>query len=390
MPRKGERQSAWLEGGGETSTADAAEGLLEAPDGQKSQGEGLNQSRDVTTRLQKRLQEIEARHRTSMPTPQPESIEQGQNTVSVPMTTRGSRARRRSPVSLIQQAQLTLFELEQQGRFTNQPIVPESEYPTFLTRLPLFPPGRRSNQRHLLDQDNALRFSTPWGDGRRHGPPLTVYDEDTLIAIGRLRQNLLVGRPHHLPVPVSEIYRGQGENTVHVHVVQCMLSDIQSVCGTSQGGKNNRLRLDSVKRLAATVIEFSTRTAGKFIGRGTDIKLIDVAWQEYEDNAILYLQFSPVMARWFEREYTFIDWNLRRKLIDTGKALHRFLSGQPKNYEIYTRKLLTTIGYLREYKKFMADLRIALEQLAAEGWITEYRIVGDGRKVPHKLVTKRR
>jgi hypothetical protein len=169
-----------------------------------------------------------------------------------------------------------------------------------------------------------------------------------------------------------------------------MLSDIQSVCGTSQGGKNNRLRLDSVKRLAATVIEFSTRTAGKFIGRGTDIKLIDVAWQEYEDNAILYLQFSPVMARWFEREYTFIDWNLRRKLIDTGKALHRFLSGQPKNYEIYTRKLLTTIGYLREYKKFMADLRIALEQLAAEGWITEYRIVGDGRKVPHKLVTKRR
>lgn len=349
----------------------------------------------VTSKLTRRLREIEARRAATAATTSAADAEQFTIAEAVdvqgpePQAPRQGR-RVRSRISLIEQAQLTLFKLEEAGRFTKFTLSACSEYPTFLTRLPIFVPGRRSNQRRLLDEDNALYFCTPWGEGKKHGPPLTVYDEDTLIAMGHLRQNLLVGRPRNMPVPVSELYKSQGEDTVHVHVVQCMLSDIQNVCGTSQGGKNNRLRLESIKRLGATVIEFSTRKPGKFVSRGSEIKLIDVAWQQYEDNAILYVQFSPVMALWFEKEYTYIDWNLRRKLSDTGKAVHRFLSSQPKEYEIFAKKLMTTIGYMREYKKFMADLRQAMDQLTTEHWVSEWKIVGDGRRSPQKLILRRR
>lgn len=40
--------------------------------------------------------------------------------------------------------------------------------------------------------------------------------------------------------------------------------------------------MDSIKRLAATVIEFTAKTADRLTSKGTEIKLIDVAWQEYE------------------------------------------------------------------------------------------------------------
>lgn len=348
---------------------------------------------EILSKLEKDMRELQTRRRASDLAFQREANRGNATTTADGPGTRPKSRRNnrgRSSSSVIEQSQLSLFELERAGRFTKHPITAQSEYPTFLTRLPIFVPGRRSNQRQLLDAENAIPFKTPWGEGRKHGPPLTVYDEDTLIAIGHLRQNLLIGRPNNLPMPVSELYKTRGEENVHVHVVHCMLSDIQNVCGTSQGGKNNRLRLDSIKRLSSTTIEFNTKTAEKFVGRGTVIKLIDVAWQTYEDNAILFIQFSPVMAAWFEREYTYLNWELRKKLSDTGKALHRFFSSQPKQYEIFTKKLMYTIGYMREYKKFMADLRGTLDRLQIEQWVTNFKIVGSGRRKPHKLVLNRR
>lgn len=79
------------------------------------------------------------------------------------------------------------------------------------------------------------------------------------------------------------------------------------------------------------------------------------------ENAIIFIQFTLVMAAWFEKEYTYIDWGLRYKLTDTGKAVHRFLFEQGKEYEIYTKKLMVTTGYLRGYKRSMADLRTTME-----------------------------
>jgi len=291
----------------------------------------------------------------------------------------------RNHLSPIENAQLALFDLENSGRFSAHPIRPSTEHPTFLTRVPIFLPARRSNQRQCLEDDNSMRFNTSWGAGKKHGPPLTVYDEDTLMAIGRLRSKRLAGRPHNMPLPVTDLFKVPGRDDVNVHIVQCLLTDLQHECGTERGGNNNKLRLESVKRLAATTIELDTKTADKIVSRGTTFKLLDVAWQEYVDNAVLYIQFTPIMASWYENEYTYIDWNLRRKLTDTGKAIHRFLASQPKTYEIRCELLMSTIQYLRDYKKFMLDLKTTLGDLKREGWIREWEITGTGRRTPHKL-----
>lgn len=330
-----------------------------------------------TGSLAERVAKIAARHRV-VATHSPDTTE--------PIA---EASKQRAPLSAIEHAQLALFDLENEGRFSAYPISPSTEHPTFLTRVPIFLPARRSNQRSLLDDDNSMRFNTSWGTGKKHGPPLTVYDEDTLMAIGRLRSKRLAGRPHNMPLPVTDLFKMAGRDDVNVHIVQCMLTDIQHECGTERGGNNNRLRLESVKRLAATTIELDTKTANKFVSRGTTFKLLDVAWQEYLDNAVLYIQFTPIMASWYEREYTYIDWNLRRKLSDTGKALHRFLASQPKEYEIRCELLMSTIQYLRDYKKFMHDLKSTLSDLQHEGWVSQWVITGTGRRVPHKLCITR-
>jgi len=340
--------------------------------------------KSMLLKLEKRAAEVKAKRATKTPT-----ISANPQNICENSSKKYPKSRGRPRISVIDEAQLSLFKMEQKGKFTQVALDPQTEFPTFLTRLPIFVPGRRTKQLERLDEENALPFSTPWGKGRKHGPPLTVYDEDTLIAIGRLRQKRLTGRPHNMPMPVSEIYKENNKDDINVHVLHCMLSDIQAICGTQLGGKNNKLRLTSIKRLCATNIEFDTKTKDKFTGSGTTIKLIDVLWQEYHENAVLYLQFSPIMAAWFEKEYTFLNWDLRRKLSDSGKAIHRFLSSQPKNYEIHTKKLLITIGYLREYRRFMICLRNDLEKLETEGWIKNWKITGNGRKTPHKLCLTR-
>ncbi len=291
--------------------------------------------------------------------------------------------------SVIEQAQLNLFRIEEGGGFVSHPIKPDSSFPTFLTRIPIFVPGLRHTQSKLLDQDNALPFNTSWAKGRKHGPPLTIYDEDTLIAIGRLRQKRLIGEPSRMPVPVAQFYKQRDKHDVSVHVLYCMLTDIQRECDVKPGGKNNELRIASIKRLAATTIELEQDIAENFVNNGTNIKLIDVVWQEYTDNAVLFIQFTPIMARWFDKEYTFINLELRRKLSDPGKAIHRYLSSHKKNHIIGTKKLMSIIGYPRPYNKFLVDLRTTLKQLSEEKWLVHYSLDGNGRTKPYVLTTIR-
>lgn len=301
-----------------------------------------------------------------------------------------SRSARHCRLS-ISQFQLDLFQKETDGRFTAYPLRPGSEFPTFLTRIPIFLPIKRGRKKTPLDDDNAMPFVTSWGRGRKHGPPLTVYDEDTLMAIARLRKTRLKGRPHHMPIPLSAIQPVTGANgeDVSVHILACTLCDIQTECGDSDGGTNLQLRLASIKRLGATVMEFDRETNGKLGYRGTQVKLIDIAWDVYEHDAILLIQFSPLMAAWLDSEYTYINWSVRKQLSDTGKALHRFLSAQPKQYSIGCEKLGQTIGYQRSYRYFMSDLRTTLQKLVEIGWISSWEISGTGRKVPHKLTLAR-
>lgn len=290
----------------------------------------------------------------------------------------------------IEQFQRGLVDRELDGRFEACALRPSSEFPTFLTRIPIFLPTKRGNKKQPLDADNALTFTTSWGRGRKHGPPLTVYDEDTLIALARLRKTRLQGKAHHMPIPLSAAQPSRNvNNDVAVHVLSCTLSDIQSLCDDSTGGANMQLRLASVKRLGATVIELDRQTKDKIGYRGSQFKFMDVAWDVYEKEAMLLIQFSPLMAAWFEHEYTFVDWTVRRELSDTGKALHRFFCSQPKHYSIHAIKLQQTIGYQRSYKHFMNDLRATLGRMVDIGWLEHWDITGTGRKEPHKVTLSR-
>lgn len=295
---------------------------------------------------------------------------------------RGSSANR-----IIAKAQLSLFELEQRGQFTQFPISPSSEFPSILARIPIFVPGLRTSQNKLLDKDNALRFETSWGIGRKHGPPLTVYEEDTLMALAMLRQRRLVGKGTKLPISVSDIFEsGEG---VNVDVLFTTLSEIEDLCGNTRSGHNLKARLAAIKRLAATRLEFE-RLADDQVPKGTTISILDVAWEKWEKEAVLYIQFSPVMARWLENAHSYINWKVRMKLTAPGKAIHRFLSSQPKQYQIGVEKLRTTIGYPRDLKYFLRDLRETLRRLEDLDWLVDSWLEGNGRSKPYKLAVQRK
>jgi hypothetical protein len=276
-------------------------------------------------------------------------------------------------------------EMEQISLFTSHDIRPNNEYPTLLTRLPIFRPSHRSKQNRLLDQDNALQFVTPFGSGRRHGPPLTILDEDTLIAIMRLRSKCLIGKGQHLPFPVPVTYQADERGRVRVHTVTCTITQINTEKRLTDAGPNYRATLDSVKRLAATSLEINVNSHERYFGaisRGTTIKLLDVVWTAMETDGFLLIQFSPLTAAWLENEYTYIDWGVRLQLSDLGKSLHRFLSGQPKHYKGHLGKIALTVGYDGPARNLKPRFRVAFEELKSVSWLQSYEFSGTGRKSP--------
>ena len=285
-----------------------------------------------------------------------------------------------------------LHRLERQGFFVSFPIRPENEFPTLLTRLPIFRPTRRRHQQRLQNIDNAMEFETPFGSGKRHGPPLTVRDEDTLIALMRLRSRRLVGNPNHLPVSVANIYQTK-TGRVGVHCVICSVDQLNTEMGLTDGGSNFKATFESVKRLGATQLELNLTTHDRYLNlvtTGRMIPIIQVQWQVHQSDGLLVVLFPPVIAQWLEKEYTYIDWKVRRQLGDLGKALHRFLSAQPKLYENDVLKIATTIGYDGPSKNARQRFGAALDELVKVGWLTAYEFKGTGRKTRLRLQTDRR
>lgn len=275
---------------------------------------------------------------------------------------------------------------ESQGLFVSYPITPSNEFPTLLARLPIFRPTRRGHQQRLVNKEFALEFKTPFGNGRRHGPPLTVRDEDTLIALTRLRSKRVYGLPQSLPISIADIYATKNASgTVGAHYVVCSIDQINRELGLTDGGLNYKRTFQSVKRLGATMLELNLKRHERYLGEvktGRMLQLIHVQWQMFQDNGLLVVLFPPVIANWLENEYTYIDWPVRLKLSDLGKCLHRFLSSQPKKYRGELNKIAVTIGYDGPAKNVKQRMRSSLEQLLALGWLRTYRISGNGRTQP--------
>lgn len=267
----------------------------------------------------------------------------------------------------------------QLGAIEIRRIRPQSEFPTALTRVPIFPPGTRAEQRGLLDASCALCFETPWGRGKRHGPPLTTADEDTLLALLRLRKFALRANGSRLPVPLPD----DGEPKM-VHALYLRISDVQRELGVQVSGQANALRLESIKRLAATRIELEILGADGFRA-GKTHSLLEVEWASDRTNGLILVQFPPAISQLLESAYSYVDWEVRRELSASGKAIHRFLSGQGKSYVIGADKLRTTIGYTRSISSFMRDLRTTMDKLRSLGWLKGYGISGSGRSTPFML-----
>ncbi|TVS18918.1 MAG: hypothetical protein EA417_01900 [Gammaproteobacteria bacterium] len=283
---------------------------------------------------------------------------------------------------LIEQAQLQLFEGEQRGDFKQFNIEPNSEYPSLLARVPVFAPGQRSKMAARLDKDLAMHFETGWGKGRKFGPPLTIYDEDTLLAILGLRQRQLVGVGSKMPMPV--MHPGNPAEETNVQVVFTTIGEIQEFLGLTKGGSGHNRRLASVKRLAGVVIEF-TRASDPAMnsvikGGSFSTKIIDLVTQDLEKESCLYIQLPPVMVKWLSHSYTYIEMDVRRHLTDHGKAIHKFLASQ-RNFNVTIEKLKEITGSLLPKREFVRVTRQTMKTLQSIGWC-EYSIDGNGRSKP--------
>lgn len=300
-----------------------------------------------------------------------------------------TRGRGMTTIRMVEQAQQHLFRGEQLGLYTQFPVEPNSEYPSILARVPIFLPGHQSSAKAKLDKDLALPFATGWGEGRKMGPLLSIYDEDTLLALLGLRQKQLVGMGNKMPIQVMDPL-APGQET-QVQALYTTISAIEEWLESKKGGRGYKKRLESVRRLDAVVIQF-TRISDPSVSDGVrgesfSTKLIDLVTKDFEKDSCLYVQFPPLMVRWLAKSYTHIEMDIRRQLTDNGKAIHKFLASQ-KFFNMSVAKLRVLTGSGLDGKNFMRSLQQTMGTLADLGWC-EWEIEGNGRRYPYKLTGKR-
>lgn len=296
---------------------------------------------------------------------------------------------------MVELAQTEVYKNEQLGLFDAIPVSAREVIPTLLTRIPIFMPTTKAKQKQLLDDDNALRFETPFGKGKRYGANLTVFDEDVLYALARLSKKKLIGPHGNMPIKVSKIYKANEKGSVHVDTVVCTVTDILDTLGLSKGGKLRRDVVDSLERLATTTLLLTLKKEDRYLGSceiGKPIKLVDIEWQLFSTDGIIYAQFSPIVTYWLDNEYTYYDWDTRKQLKNRlAKALHRFLSSQPKEFYKLNRleDIATSIGYVGRKCDMKSSFTAALDELVKVGFLIDYEIEGTGRGSPFRLYATR-
>ena len=271
---------------------------------------------------------------------------------------------------------------ERQGLYSCLPIAIGCEYPTLLTRLPVFRPSRRRTQNSALTSRGGFEFDSPWGRGVRKGPPMTVTDESVLMALLRLRSYHITGHGSELPLAIRNNEKGYQ----HVHYAVCTASQVIRELGLPRGGSQFKQVIDSVKDLAAMTIELEDRVRQRYLGSissGSSIRLFSLRWDSFGDDSVFDIQFDPVMAHWLSKNRTFIDPVVRDALKGAlAKALHRFLSSQGIFYENTLEKIARTVGFDGAPKNMRQKFNAALSELKRQGWLAHYEIRGSGRLDP--------
>ena len=296
---------------------------------------------------------------------------------------------------IVSLAENEIYQNEQLGLFDAIPVSQRDVIPTLLTRIPVFMPISKAQQKKLLNEDNALEFQTPFGKGKRYGANLSVFDEDVMYALARLSNKKLIGPHENMPIKVPRIYKANEKGSVNVDTVVCTVTDILDRLGLSKGGKMRRDIIDSLERLASTTLVLTLNKEDRYLGKceiGKPIKLVDIEWQLYSTNGIIYAQFSPIVTYWLESEFTYYNWETRKKLKSRlAKALHRYLSSQPKDFFKLNNlvDIAASIGYHCRQRELKSSFDKALKELQAVGFLIDFNIEGTGRAEPFRLYATR-
>lgn len=296
---------------------------------------------------------------------------------------------------VVTRASCEVYKNEQLGLFDAIPISQRETIPTLLTRIPVFMPISKAKQKQLLNDDNALPFETPFGKGKRYGANLGVFDEDVLYALARLSNKKLIGPHENMPIQVSRVYKANEKGSVNVDTVVCTVTDILDRLGLSKGGKMRKDIVDSLERLTSTTLILTLNKEDRYLGKceiGKPIKLVDIEWQLYSSDGIIYAQFSPIVTYWLESEFTYYDWETRKKLKNRlAKALHRYLSSQPKDFYKLNKleDIAASVGQHGRKCDLRSTFERALDELKEVGFLIDYNIEGTGKATPFRLYATR-
>ncbi len=290
-----------------------------------------------------------------------------------------------------------LIQAEQLGLFDAYLVKKTRMFPTLLARLPIFLPGPASRQKHLLDDDLSYRFSTPFGRGRRFGPPVNIEDEEILFAMLRLSEKRLIGSGPNLPIPLDggDLWlKDEKSGHVTVQVAVATVGQINAEAGLTKAGNNYKNTLASVKRLNQISIELETRKQEMYLGEswnGDKIRLVDIQWKAYQQEGLIYAQFTPIMVKWLKEQATYYNWEIRRKLTTSnGRALHRFLSTQGQSYTAPLTYIADTIEWHGDRKRLRPRMESVLKDLRDNHNWCDFEITGKGRVTPFVLNFVRR
>ena len=267
----------------------------------------------------------------------------------------------------------------------------ESKYPTLLSVVPLFAAGDR--EKYTTDQDKGRVYKLPKGRIRRIGAGLDVFDEDTLIAILQLgARKKVVGPRESMPVALpSGTASERDEITVYKGSVTA--GQINNFLSRGDGGVDLERTRDSIRRLANQRLWFENTDEVDGMEGVTDF----FRYTGRRDlRGELLIQISPEMVNILQ-SYQVIDMTIRKELNDCGKAVHRFLTPQPREFSIQLDDLADAICYDaggaalkrsllgRKPTKKTKGRPNQLALLKELGFLIEAEITGTGRSEPFVL-----
>lgn len=280
-----------------------------------------------------------------------------------------------------------------------------NEYPTTLTRIPLFPPGHKSKriQKKAMDRSAAgdavwEPLASAWSRSAvfKSGPDLGTYDEDTLIGMIQLRSDAFLGPPRAMPLgmPASPAARhGMAPALQEPEVDECVwfvstfsLDQLETRIrgprpARGWGGQALALRLESIHRLSAVLFGFTVTLDETFeYGRGP-FRLFRMDTLGSGSDVHFYVQWDPLLSKQLECYRSYIDLAVRRELSPLGKALHRFLTSQvcDGRYAIPFDRMIEAIGAVGEPAKLRFQCREQIRRLIELGFLAAGTIAKTGR-----------